>query len=133
MHSPTKLHDDVVPVSLATTLKQGALCPGERTATFTCIAEGTLLVWIVGDMIMAYNSNAPVGAIRSNAQSDRTAALMHVESRGDGTGVAIRTSVLIVHELPSAREPLTVICHNGSTEVAEQSTFWRRQAGIETH
>jgi hypothetical protein len=133
MHSPTKLHDDVVPVSLATTLKQGALCPGERTATFSCTAEGTALIWIVGDMTMAYNSNAPVGAMRSNAHSDQIAALMHVESRGDGTGIAIRTSVLTVHELPSAREPLTVICHNGSTEVAEEITFLRRQAGTGTH
>ena len=80
--------------------------------------------------MMSYNANARVGAIRSNAQSDQTSILMRVESRGDGSGVASRMSVLTISELPSARAPLTVACHNGSTEVGEEIRFWRRQAGI---
>ena len=116
-------------VMLGSTLKQGAFCPGERAATITCTAVGTDLVWLVDGRMMSYNANAQVGAIRSNAQSDQTAILMRVESRGDGSGVASRMSVLTISELPSARAPLTVRCHNGSTEVSEEIRFWRRQAG----
>ena len=114
---------------LGSTLKQGALCPGEGTATITCTAVGTDLIWLVDERMMSYNANARVGAIRSNAQSDQTAILMRVESRGDGSGVASRVSVLTISELPSARAPLTVACHNSSTEVGEEIRFWRRQAG----
>ena len=117
-------------VTLGSTLKQGALCAGERTATITCTAVGTDLNWLVDGRMMAYNANADVGAIRSNAQSDITSILMRVESRGDGSGVASRMSVLVISELPSARDPLTVACHNGSTEIAQEITFWRRQAGM---
>ena len=80
--------------------------------------------------MMSYNANARVGAIRSNAQSDQTAILMRVESKGDGSGVASRMSALTISELPSARAPLTVRCHNGSTEAAQNFTFWRRPAGM---
>ena len=117
------------PVTLGSTLKQGALCAGEGMATFTCTAVGTDLVWLVDWRMMSYNANARVGAIRSNAQSDQISILVRVESRGDDSAVASRMSVLTISELPSARAPLTVRCHNGSTEVGEEIRFWRRQAG----
>ena len=90
---------------------------------------GTDLTWLVDGRMMSYNVNTRVGAIRSNVQSDQTAILMRVESRGDGSGVASRMSVLTISALPSARASLTVACHNGSTDVIEEFMFWRREAG----
>ena len=120
-------------VTLRSTLKQGALCHGETTASFTCTAVGTDIMWLVGGRMMSYNANARVGAMRSNAQSDQTAILMRVDNLDINTGVATRVSVLTITESPSAREPLTVVCHNGSVEFAEEFVFWRRQAGMKTY
>ena len=112
------MHSNIV--MLGSTLKQGPLCPGERTATITCTAVGTDLIWLVDGRTMSYKANAQIGAVRSNVQSDQTSILVRVESRGDGSGVASCMSVLTISELP---------CHNGSTEVGEEISFWRRQAG----
>ena len=120
----------VTPVMLGSTLKQGALCPGERTATITCTAVGRGLTWLVDGNRMIYNANTRVGAMRSNNQSDQTSILMRVDSRGNDSRVASRVSVLLISELPSASAPITVVCHNGSFEFAQQLRFWRKQAGI---
>lgn len=131
MYEPYLLSNSTdVAVTVGSTLKQGSLCPGEDTATFTCSAVGTDLIWTVDGRMMSYNANAQVGAIRSNAQSDQTAILIRVESLAGR--VANRMSVLTITALPSATGPITVRCHNGSTTFALELRFWRRVAGIHT-
>lgn len=117
------------PVILISTLKQGSLCPGDGGVTFTCTTRGTDLNWNVDGRLMAYNRNAPVGAMRSNADTDENAILLLVNSLGSD-GLASRTSVLTISERQHATQSVTVQCHNGSASLMETMKFWRKVAGL---
>lgn len=114
-------------VALDWTLDQGSLCPGEELATFLCSAVGTDLTWNVSGNTLSYNANAQVGALRSNAPGDEIAVLVRVDDREDN-GRAMRVSVLTIMRQLSSTEPVTVMCHNGSSAFGKQKEFWRKAA-----
>ena len=88
---------------------------------------GTDLTWMVGPRMMSYNVNARVGSIRANAEE--TAILLRVDSAGEN-GIARRISVLTIDARPLAADPVSVRCHNGSAEFAQEIHFWPKTAGI---
>lgn len=107
-------------VILTSSLKQTTLCPGDSAATFTCIANGTDLTWIVGGSILSYNANADVGALRTF--SGVTAILLQIEEL-QSNGYGRRLSVLTIKAQPQASDALVVQCHNGTASAAKNSTF----------
>ncbi len=118
-------------VRLASTLRQNSLCPGEEFATFSCIASGTELVWIVGGRSISFNQNAIVGASRISPEGNIRAILMNIDSE-EGAGYAVRLSVLTVSAEPQAIDMLSVKCHNGSdhVHVTEEIQYIPKHAGL---
>ena len=116
-------------VKLDSTLRQNSLCKGDEGVSFTCIATGTDLTWLLSNRMMSYNTNARVGSIRSNIETGETAILMRVDPIEENDIDRRRTSVLTITAQPSAAAPLRVRCHNGSAQSASEITFWRREAG----
>lgn len=114
-------------VVLDWTLNQGSLCPGEELATFLCSTVGTDITWSVNGNTLSYNANAQVGALRANARGDEIAVLVRLDDREDN-GRAMRVSVLTVTRQLSSTEPVTVMCHNGSSAFGKQKRFWRKVA-----
>ncbi len=113
---------------LASTLKQSSLCPDEESATFTCTASGTELVWIVGGTTLSFNLNANVGTSRTYSERAITAILVHIDN-AEFNGYAVRLSVLTVNAQPQATEMLSVRCHNGSNYSAKEIQYLPTTAG----
>ena len=111
------------PVALSSSLKQSSLCPEEAFAVFTCIALGTDLTWLIGEIMMSYNANARVGTLRSSQESDITATLLRKAIIRRENGYGHRLSVLTVNIQPLATENLIVQCHNGSSNQARSLIY----------
>lgn len=107
-------------ITLTSSLKQTTLCPGDSAATFTCIANGTDLTWIVGGSILSYNAYADVDALRGS--SGVKAILLQIEEL-QPNGYGRRLSVLTIKVQPQASDALVVQCHNGTASTAKSSTF----------
>ena len=116
------IYISAVSVNLTSSLKQSYLCPTDQQVTFTCTTAGTDLVWMVNQMMLSYNSIASVGALRSNHDSTITSAFISIWGSSDH-GVAYRRAVLTVIAQPGTIDPVTVTCHNGSTNESEQINF----------
>ncbi len=115
-------------IILDSTLKQSSLCPGNVSTTFTCTASGTDLVWIVGGTTLPFNRNAIAGRSRTDPERDITATLLHI-SNAEENGYADRFSVLTARAQLQATEMLSVQCHNGSSNLAEEMVYLPRVAG----
>ena len=115
-------------VTVQSTLKQGSLCPEDKSATFTCNCTGDKLVWIVSGEVMEFSTNAEVSA-RRQPEPDVLAILTKKKSRNNGDFNWVST--LTISERPQAAEPISVQCHNGSANLTKTIEFWATVAGLQ--
>ncbi len=107
------------PVTITSSLKQRALCPGDLGATITCITVGRELAWQIGTNAFSFFEESRIGTLEEgNGFSVNLQRRVATSTPGE----FIFYSVLHISEYRSS-ELIRISCDNGRTSTSQFYEF----------